>query len=88
MFASCEPHDGCCGRDLGKRACQDHPPARLKRRLVSQNVLSKKAAPQMAASMGHFKLVGSYRLARRLQYQKAVAESPSKYTEVFALIPA
>ena len=71
------------GKILGKRACQDHPPARLKCRLVSQNVYSKKAAPQMAASMGHFKLVGSpkwksYRPRRRLQYQRATAESPSK----------
>ena len=40
------------GEILGKRVCQDHPLARLKRRLVSQNVLSKKAATQMAASMG------------------------------------
>ena len=78
MFVSCEPHDGCCGRDLGKLECQDHPPTRLKHRLVSQNVLWKKAAPQMVASMGHFKLVGSYRPRRRLQYQKAVAESSSK----------
>ena len=67
------------GEILGKRACQDHPPASLKKHhLVSQNVLSKKAALQMAASMGHFKLVGSYRPRRRLQYQKAAAESPSK----------
>ena len=87
MYVSRKPHDGFCGRDLGKRACQDHPPTRLKHRLVSQNVLSKKAAPQMVASMGHFKLVGSYRPRRRLQYQKAVAESPSKYTEVFRLNP-
>ena len=49
------------GEILGKRACEDHLPARLKRRLVSQNVLSKNAAPQMAESIGHFKLVGSYR---------------------------
>ena len=28
--------------------------------------------------VGHFKLVGSYRPRRRLQYQKAVAESSSK----------
>ena len=42
------------GEILGKRACQDHPSARLKHRLVSQNVLSKEAAPQMAASMGQF----------------------------------
>ena len=47
------------GEILGKRACQDHPSARLKHRLVSQNVLSKKEAPQMAESIGHFKLVGS-----------------------------
>ena len=47
------------GEILGKRACQDHPSTRLKHHLVSQNVLSKKAAPQMAASIGHFKLVGS-----------------------------
>ena len=45
MFVSCETHDGCtdaAGEILGKRACQDHPPARL----------SKKEATQMAASMG------------------------------------
>ena len=47
------------GEILGKRARQDHPPARLKCHLVSQNVLSKKAAPQMVATMGRFKLVGS-----------------------------
>jgi len=45
---------------------------------VRQNVLSKKAAPQMVASMGQFKLVGSYRTRRKLQYQKAVDESPNK----------
>jgi len=66
------------GEILGKRACQDHLHARLKRRLASQNVLSKNTAPQMAESMGHFKLVGSYTPRRRLQYQKAAAESPSK----------
>jgi len=70
MDASCEI--------LGKRACQDHLPTRLKHCLVSQNVLSKNAARQKAEGMGHFKLVGSYRPRRRLQYQKAVAESPSK----------
>ena len=47
------------GEILGKQACQDHPPARLKHCLVSQNVLLKKEAPQMAESMGHFKFVGS-----------------------------
>ena len=36
-----------------------HSPEREKRRLVSHAVLSKKAAPQMAAGMGHFKLTGS-----------------------------
>ena len=71
------------GEILGKRACQDHPPARQKCRLVSQNVNLKTAAPQMAASMGHFKLVGSpkrksYRPRRRLHYQKTTAERPSK----------
>ena len=76
-FVSCEPHDGCCGQDLGKRTCQDHPPTKLNRHLVSQNVLLK-VAPQIVASMGHFKLVRSYRPRRRLQYQKAVAKSPSK----------
>ena len=64
-----------------------HPPARLKHHLVSQNILSKKAAPQMAASMGHFKLVGSYRSRRRLQYQKAVVESSSKSHRSFRLNP-
>jgi len=46
-------------RFLASEHAKDHPPARLKCRLVSQNVHSKKAAPQMAASMGHFSLVGS-----------------------------
>ena len=79
------------GKILGKRACQDHPPASLKKHhLVSQNVLSKKAALQMAASMGHFKLVGSpkqksYRPRRRLQYQKETAESPSKSHRSFPI---
>ena len=53
------------------------------RKSAAQNILSKKAAPQMAASVGHFKLVKShkrksYRPRRRLQYQKATAERPSK----------
>ena len=60
--------------------CQDHLPARLKRCLVSQDVLSN-VAPQMAESMGHFKLVGSYRPRRRLQYLKEVAESLVSHTK-------
>ena len=38
------------GEILGKRACQDHLHARLKR-LVSQNVLLKNAAPQMHGTL-------------------------------------
>jgi len=73
-FVSCETHDGCtdaAGKILGKRACQDHPPARLKRRLVSQNILSKKVATGMAASMGQ--------ACRELQTQEepAIPESSS-----------
>ena len=47
------------GEILGKRACQDHPSARLRHHLVSQNICLKEAAPQKAVSMGHFKLVRS-----------------------------
>jgi len=78
MFITCETHDGCCRRDSWQASVPIHLPARLKHCLVSQNVLSKNAARQKAEGMGHFKLVGSYRPRRRLQYQKAVAESPSK----------
>ena len=71
------------GEILGKRACQDRPSTRLKCCLVSHNVHLKKAAPQMAASMGNLKLVGSlkqksYRPRRKLQYEKGTAMSPNK----------
>jgi len=55
--------------------------------LVSQNVLSKKAAPQMVTSMGHFKLVGSYR-PRRLQFISTVHLVSSEGKFVSALIYA
>ena len=43
----------------GEILASEHAKTILPQGLVSQNVLSKKAAPQMVASMGHFKLVGS-----------------------------
>jgi len=51
-FVSCGHVIDAADKILGKWTCQDHPPARLKRRLVIQSALSKKEAPQMAASMG------------------------------------
>ena len=65
-------------------------PRKAKVPLGKPECLFEKAAPQMAASMGHFKLVGSpkqksYRPRRRLQYQKETAESPSKSHRSFPI---
>ena len=62
-------------------ACEEHPAERQQGRLVSQNILAKKATPQMAAGMGHFKLIGdrpTRRPTRKQQLQEAATGGPSK----------